>query len=94
MVPLFAPLFALGPGQEGRKGGDGGAAGTQWDLWAQVVPTASNSGCVVVEIPQPARKSLDICLGSREQHGRVPSALLPLSQSAGLSMINGILNDQ
>lgn len=56
-VSLFAPLFALEPGQEGRKGGNGDAAGTQWGLWAQVVPTASNSGCALVEIKEPARKS-------------------------------------
>lgn len=56
-VPLFAPLFALEPGQEGRKGGNGDAAGTRWGLWAQVVPTASNSGCALVEIKEPAWKS-------------------------------------
>lgn len=75
--------------KEGRKGRDGGAAGTWWDPWAQVAPTVSNSGCVVVEVMEPAWK-----IGLRGYLcGSRGAAWLP-AQRTSLSQSPGFINDQ
>ena len=92
-VLLFAPLFALGLGQEGRKGGDGDAAGTRRGPWAQVASTALNSGCTVAEMTEPARKSgLQgyLCGSRRAAWPPAQRASPPLS----LSQSPGFINDQ